>query len=158
MRDERGELRERLFYVGDEGGAAGAGQEAFFGEFLGFCRGDHVGAEGSFDDGVEAELLETGDDLTELCVGELARDRRSDNGVHLIVLGGTAFDHVYDIEYVGFVGDRAERALVYAGAAGDAFIVVDLCGFVFVHRDRLDLAGVLARTLAADDRGVRADL
>ena len=107
---------------------------------------------------MESEFFEAGDYLSEFGVGELAGDGRGYYGVHFVVFALAAFDHVYDVEDVGFVRDRAERALVDAGAAGDAFVVVDFRGGVFVHCDRFDLAGVLARALAADDRGVRADL
>ena len=29
--------------------------------------------------------------------------------------------------------NSAERALIYARAAGDALLVVDVCGFILVH-------------------------
>src|SRR5699024_10186206 len=67
---------------------------------------------------------------------------------------------IHRVENERLVDDRAERALVDAGAAGDALLVVDMrCAMVFAaHADRLDLAGALARALLVHNRAVRADL
>ena len=67
------------------------------------------------------------------------------------------FYHINDIEDIGFIGDGTKGALIDAGTAGNAFVVVDFRGGVFVHCDRLDLAGVLAGTLAVYNGGIRAD-
>ena len=109
----------------------------------------------------EAEALDTGDHLTKFCVAELARDRRRDNGVHLVVLVVAAlFQKLHGVENEGFIDDCAERALVNAGAAGNALLIVDVCCAVLLtaHADRLDLAGALARALLVHDRAVRTDL
>ena len=109
---------------------------------------------------MEAQPLDAGDDLPQLGVGELAGDRGRDDGVEPVVrVAGAALDEIHDVEDIRFVGDRAERALVHAGAAGDALVVVNRGGErLFVPRNGLDLAGVLAGALMVGNRTVRADL
>ena len=161
MRDLVRQGREALLDIGNESRAAGAREEALFGELLGLLISDHVGAERSLDDMEEAEALDAGDDLAEFCIAELARNRRRHNGVHLVVLVVAALlQEIHRVENERLVDDRAERALVDAGAAGDALLVVDMrCAMVFAaHADRLDLAGALARALLVHNRAVRADL
>jgi len=64
---------------------------------------------------------------------------------------------VYDVYHKRFVHDCAERTLVNASAAGDTLVVVDFCGFVFTHRNCLDLARALAGTYTAHDCRIGAN-
>ena len=159
MRNERYELGERRLDVFYERGTAGAGQEAFLDKFLRLGQGDHIRAERRLNYGEEAELFESRDDLTELCICKLAGDRGCDDRIYLGIFAALAlFQEVDDVEDIGTVGDGAERALVHARTAGNALFVVDLCRLVFVHGDCFDLAGILTGTLAVGDRGKGADL
>ena len=67
------------------------------------------------------------------------------------------FYHINDIEDIGFIGDGAKGALIDAGTAGNAGIVINSSGLILIHGDGLDLAGVLAGTLAVYNGGIRAD-
>ena len=142
---------EVLFDVVHKRRAAGACQESFFGKFLRFGLCDHIRAESRFDYGVESELLQAGYDLTELGIGELAGNGGRDDGINLVFRVVVAlFEHVYSVEDERFVRNRAERALIYARAAGNALVVVDSSALLLVtHGDGLDLAGILAGTLVA---------
>ena len=72
---------------------------------------------------IEAEALDAGDDLAELCIAELAGDRRCYDRVNLVVLIlVAALNEVDGIENEGLIDDCAERALVDTGAAGDALL------------------------------------
>ena len=104
------------------------------------------------DDLIEAKLLYSRHDLPQLRVGELARYRRSDDRINMLFF----LQKLYRIENEGLIRQRAERAAIHARAAGDALFVVDGCGLVLAHRDRLYLAGVLAGALTADYSGVGA--
>ena len=160
MGDIRSEVGECLLNVSNECRAAGACKEALFYELCGFAERDHICAESRFNNGVEAEALDTGYDLTELRIGKLAGDRGSDDSVYLVF--GILFalqNHIDNVKDIGLIGDRAERALIYASTAGNALIVVDLCIFVFgMLCDRADLACTFARTLEVLDRAVRTNL
>ena len=92
---------------------------------------------------MEAQIFKTGYYLTQLCICKLAGDRGGNDGVNAVFL---ALQQIYNACDVGFVGDSAEGTLIYAGTAGGALVVVDLCASVLVYGDRLDLAGVLAGT------------
>ena len=108
---------------------------------------------------MEAEFFQAGDNLTEFGIGKLAGYRRSDYGIELVAVVLLAlFQQVNHIENIGLIRNRAERTLVNTCAAGNTLVVVDCRRFVLVHRDCLDLAGILTGALAADDRGVRANL
>lgn len=150
---------EVLFDKRDESGAAGACEEALFDQLARFSLGYHVGAESRLYDCMEAERLDSAYHLTELCVGELAGDGGRNDRIDLVLFVVVALldevDHVEDERLIHY---RAEGALIYARAAGDALFVVDGCGFVLAHGDRLYLAGVLAGALTADYSGVGADL
>ena len=111
---------------------------------------------------MEAESFESGYYLTELSVGELARDRGSNDGVNsavaILVIRLAALEKLDSVYDIGLVRDSTEGALVNASAALDAFAIVDSRRLVLVHRDCLYLAGVLAGTLTADDSGEGTDL
>ena len=149
------QLRELRLDVLHECGAAGAGQQTLLGKLLCLCHSHHICAQRSLDDVVEAKSFQARDDLTKLCVGELRRDRGSDDGIYLIVTAaGVSLALLEDIDGVNdirFVRDRAKRALIYARTALDALGVIDLRSLVLVHRDCLDLTSILAGTLTADD-------
>ena len=69
-----------------------------------------------------------------LTEGELARDRRSDHGVDFVFCVILALlDDVDNIENIGFISYCAERALVNAGAAGNALVIIYLSRLVLVH-------------------------
>ena len=75
---------------------------------------------------MEAELLQTCDDLPELSICKLAGNGRRHNGINLVFRVVFALlDDVYDVKDKGLVGNSSERALIYACAAGDALVVVD---------------------------------
>ena len=111
---------------------------------------------------MEAQSLKTGYDLTELCVGELAGDRRRNNGINSVAvrtgIGSACFKDLDSVDYVGFVGYCAEGALINACSALNALGIVDLCRLLVVHGDGFYLAGILAGALAAYDCGIGADL
>ena len=67
------------------------------------------------------------------------------------------FDHVDDIEDIGFIGNSAEGALVHARPAGNAGIVINGCRLIFVHGDRLDFTGVFTGALAIHNGGIGAN-
>ena len=54
---------------------------------------------------------------------------------------------IYRFENVGFFRNRSERTLIYTRTAGNAFVVVNICRVVFVCRNSVYLAGVLAGAL-----------
>ncbi len=152
-------IREALLDIAYERRAAGAGQEALFDELAALRICDHIRAERRLDNGMEAERLESGDDLSELGIRELARDRGCDKRIDLVLFVVlTLLDKINSIKNERLVHDSAERALIYARTAGDALLVVDGCSLILVHMYSLDLAGILAGTLTADDSGVGADL
>ena len=108
---------------------------------------------------VEAEFADTRYDLFDLRILELTDDGRRDDRVNVVFFAlFRLFEDVDALHDHGFVDDGAERALVYARAAGDALVVVDDRLFVFADGDRLDLAGRYARALLMQDRPVRARL
>ena len=107
MRDMLNKARERGLDILHEARAAGTGQEAFFSQFLGFGLGHDIGAQSGLDDGVEAQLLQAGDDLTELCVGELAGDSGSNYRVYSVIALGlvrlAVSEDLYRVDDEGFV-------------------------------------------------------
>lgn len=159
VRDEFLQIREGGVYVGHECGAAGACEESLFRKLARLGKRDEIGAESGFDDLVKSELAQTRDDLTVLCISELAGDRGSDHCIDLArALALALFDDLDDVNDEGFVRNRAEGALINARTAADALVVVDKSRLLLVHRNSLDLAGVLARTGALYDSGVGAYL
>ena len=151
------QLGEISLDVLDEGGAAGGGEQALLGQLASLGHSHHIRTQGGLDDVSEAQLLQTGDDLAQLGVGELRGDGGSHHGVDLAgaaVLQTIALlQDLNGIHDEGLVGNGAEGALVHASAALDALGVVDLSGLILVHGDGLDLTSVLAGTLAVDDGG-----
>jgi len=159
MRDELLQIRESGVYVGHESGAAGACEETLFRKLARLGKSDKIGAESGFDDLVKSELAQTRDDLTVLRICKLACDRGSDHSIDLArALALALFDDLDDVNDEGLIRDRAEGALINAGAATDALVVVDKSRLLLVHRNCLDLAGVLTGTGALYDSGVGADL
>ena len=151
-------FREGLFDVADEPGAAGAGQKALFHQLTAFGIRYHIGAERCFRHRIKAQLLEPGDHLPQPGIGELAGDGGCNHGVDMVFAVVLAFfDHVDDIEDVGFIGDGAEGTLIDARPAGDAGIVIDGRRLVLVHGDGLYLAGVFTGALAVHNGGIGAD-
>ena len=102
--------------------------------------------------------MQPGDNLPQLGVGELAGDGGGNNRIDMVFLIVPAlFYHINDIEDIGFIGDGAKGALIDAGTAGNAGIVINSGGLILIHGDGLDLAGVLAGPLAVYNGGIRAD-
>ena len=125
VRNKRLQIREVLVDVVNKSGTAGAGQESLFGKLAGLCLRHHIGAQRRLNDGMKSEFAQARNHLPELCIGELARNRRRNNGINLIVLALVAvFQNVDHLENEGFVRNCSERALIYARAAGNALAVV----------------------------------
>ena len=103
---------------------------------------------------MKAERLDTRYYLTELCISELTGNGGCNNGVNLFLV----FKHLNSIQNKGFIGNRAERALVNAGAAGNALTVINTRRLSLGHGNRADLAGFNAGTLEVHNRAVGADL
>ena len=149
---------EGFFDIGDKAGAAAGGEEALFSQLLGFLVGDHVGAESSFDHSKEAQMLERGNDLTNLHVHKLAGNGGSHYGIYAVVLVVVAFaDQAQGVQQEALVLNGAEGALVYAGAAGDALAVVDMRYMILALRNGLHLACALAGANMVLDGAVGAD-
>ena len=134
---------EVLFHVADKGRAAGGEQKALFPQFLGLQPGGHIRAPSSLHHRVESQGMDACGHLFRGGAGILAGHG---GGCHRInPVGGIVLgiqqqpDHLGDI---GFIHDGPEGALVYAGAAGGAGLVMDhgLAGFL-VDADGLGLAG-----------------
>ena len=136
---------------------AGAGKKSLFRKLLSLLKSNHISTERSLDNVLEAEVLKSGNNLSELSVRELAGNGGSNDCVY----SGTVFtgvlaallkkiDSVYNI---GLINDSAEGTLIYAGTALNALAVVDLCRLIVVHGDCLNLAGILAGTLTSYDSG-----
>ena len=153
------QLGELLLDVVHKGGAARAGEEALFGQLGSLGVGYHVRAQGGLYHVEEAQLLDTGDNLAQLGVAELAGDGGRHHSVELVVLVVVAlFNHVHHVQDKGLIHNGAKGALVDAGAAGDAGLVVDVGSAAVRHADGFNLAGVLAGALLVDDGAVGADL
>ena len=158
VRDIRFQFREGLFNIADKSGAAGAGQKALFHQLTAFGIRHHIGAERRFRHRVKPQPMQPGDNLPQLGVGELAGDGGGNDRIDMVFLIVPAlFYHINDIEDIGFIGDGAKGALIDAGTAGNAGIVINSGGLILIHGDGLDLAGVLAGTLAVYNGGIRAD-
>ena len=107
---------------------------------------------------MEAELLNTAEHTADLDVGILCANRRSNDCVNLIFRIVFRFlQNTNRIDNIRFIGNRAERTLIHARAAGNAFFLVDtrLSGFI-IDRERLRFARANTRTRLLDDRRIRA--
>ena len=108
---------------------------------------------------METEFFKTRYDLTEFCVRELARNRRSNYREHFISrVAVTVFEYFYSVGNERFIRNRAERALINARAAGYALFVIYLRLFIRSHRNSLYFAGEFARAFVVSYRAVRAYL
>ena len=76
MRNILFQFGELLFDIIDKCGAAGACEEAFLCKLGGFGVSNHIGAQSGLNNMMEAELLNTRDNLAEISVCELARNAR----------------------------------------------------------------------------------
>ncbi|CCX36779.1 putative uncharacterized protein [Clostridium sp. CAG:1013] len=153
------QLGELLLDVIYKGGAARAGQEALFRKFCSLGISHHVSAQSGFHHVEEAQLLDTGDDLAQFRVAELAGNGGSHHSVELVVLVIVALlDQVHHVQDEGLVHNGAKGALVHTGAAGNASLIVDMSRAALRHADGFDLAGVLTGTLLVDNGAVRAHL
>ena len=122
MRHERHKILEILFDIIHERGTARTCKEAFFGKFFRLCVGNHIRAESRLDNGMKTKFFQSSDDLSELCVSELARHRRRNDCEHLKLLVYRAlFQNIDDVYDIRLIRDRAERALIHARAARDTF-------------------------------------
>ena len=122
MRHERHKILEILFDIIHERGTARTCKEAFFGKFFRLCVGNHIRAESRLDNGMKTKFFQSRDDLSELCVSELARHRRRNYCEHLKLLVLRAlFQNIDDVYDIRLIRDRAERALIHARTARDTF-------------------------------------
>ena len=162
VRDQILELREGRLDIANKGRTAGAGQKALLCKLTRLSQRDHISTQCRLDNGVEAQSLQTRNDLTELGIGELAGDRGGDQRVNAVIAAAritlTLFENINGVDHKRLVHDGAEGTLIHTGTALDALIVVDLGRLFLVHGDGFHLAGVLAGTLAADDSRVGAHL
>ena len=162
MRNMLHHLREIGLDVLHEGRTAGRGQKPLLRKLLGLSHSDHVRTQSRLDDVVEAQLLQTRNDLAQLGVGELAGDGGSHHGVNTAIsteiVAGAILQDINGVQHEGLVRNRAKGAQVHASAALDALGIVDLGGLLLVHGDSLDLTSILAGTLAVDDSRKGADL
>ena len=152
-------LREELLHIGDERRAAGAGQKALLRQLRRLCIRGHIRTQSCLHHSVKAQLLDPGDHLPDLCIGKLAGDRRCDHGVNLILLILVAFlQDLNGVQDKGFIHNGAEGALIHAGAAGDALVIVDLRRLILIHGDSAYLAASLAGANLLLNGAVRTDL
>ena len=150
---------EVLFHEHYKRRAAGSRERALLLPLLRLVVQGDVCAERRLDHLVESELAHARHDLFDLRVLELADDGRRNDRIHMVF--GVVFRLFQNVDAVHderLVDNGAERALIHAGAAGDALAVVDDRLFILADGDRLDLAGVDARALLRDDGSVRACL
>ena len=118
-----------------------------------------MGAESRLDYRKEAESFDTSNYLSELGIGELTGNRRSNYSISLIFrIADTALNHIDYLQNIRLIGYRAEGTLIYARSAGYTFIVVYMRRLGLVHTYCLDLAGALAGTNIIVYRAVRANL
>ena len=83
---------------------------------------------------VETHLADAGNDLTQIRVTELARNTRRHDRVDLVFRVVLAFlDHIDHVDNIRLIRDRAERALINTGAAGNAFAVIDFSASILIH-------------------------
>ena len=154
---------EVVLDVTNECGTAGAGKKALFGKLLRLLKRYHIRTECSLDNIVEAELLHTGYNLTELSVGELAGDGGSNDSVNSVAASAgiitlALLEDIDGVEDKRLIHNSTEGTLVNASAALDTLIVVYRRSLLLIHRDSLYLASILTGTLAADDSGEGANL
>ncbi len=151
--------RESFIHIINKCRTAGACQKSLFRKFgrLRIC--NHIRTERRFDYRIKSKLFKSLYNLTELCVFELARDRRRNKCINLVFrIAFALFYCVDNVQYIRFIRDCAERTLIHAGTAGDTFIIINLCRLVLVHRYCFYLAGVNARAFSVCDCRKRTDL
>jgi len=108
---------------------------------------------------METELFKSCYNLPELSVTELRGNGRSDNGKYLVFRVIFAlFDYVYRVYDKRFIGNRAERTLIYASSARNAFVVIYASFFFRTHGYRSHFAGKLAGAFVVPYRVIRAYL
>ena len=155
-------VREGRLDIANERRTAGAGKKSLFGKLLCLFHSNHIRTESRLDNVVEAEHLESRNDLTELSVCKLARNRGSNHGVNPVIsatgIALALFKNIDYVDHIGLVHNSAERALIYTRPALYALGIIYRSRLFLVHRDSLDLARVLAGALAAYYRGIRANL
>ena len=90
---------------------------------------------------------------------ELRDNSGRDNRVHFI-LGVVlrVFENIERVEYIRFIGNRAERTLIHARAATDALVVVYNRFFIGVDLDCIGFTAQNARTLLQNYGIVRTSL
>ena len=116
-------------------------------------KGDHIRSQRRFLDLVKAQRFDAGQHLPQLCILELAGDRGRHYSIDMRIRVPVAlFQKGDDIQNEGFVQDCAERALIYAGPAGNAGVVVDIGDVILCHGNRPHFARVPARPLVHRDR------
>ena len=159
-RDAVGLFREQLLCHHRPRRTAGSRHERqllryFLYEVLGLLCGAQVSADGNLDNIGKAEALHRGTQLARCHLrAELADKRRCDSGVDTLArLNGA--DH---LENLRFIGNRAERAVYKALAAGNALLVINIGSAIAVAVDGIHAAGCRARALLTDDGVILTDI
>jgi len=158
MRDMLQQLWEILAHICDERRAAGSRQKALFHELPALCHGHHIRAERRLHNLIKAQSLDSADHLPQLRIGKLAgnggRHHRIQLILRIILAAANQVDH---LEQIGFIHNRAKRALIDAGAAGDALAVIDMGKLLFILSNRPNFAGRFARAFAVGNGAIGAD-
>ena len=159
-RDAVGLFREQLLCHHRPRRTAGSRHERqllryFLYEVLGLLCGAQVSADGNLDNIGKAEALHRGTQLARCHLrAELADKRRCDSGVDTLArLNGA--DH---LENLRFIGNRAERAVYKALAAGNALLIINIGSAIAVAVDGIHAAGCRARALLTDDGVILTDI
>ena len=151
-------LRKLFAYVINKRRAAGACKEALFRQFRRLRVCHHIRTQSSLYTGIETELFQPGNHLSQLCKSKLTGYRRRDHRVNLVLgIVFTFFQYIYGIKYIRLIHYGAERALINTRTAGYTFFIADLRRFGAAHAYRLYLAGILARPLEIGYCAVRTN-
>ena len=118
-------LREALLYIVYESRAAGGGKKALFRKLFRLKPRHHVGAPCRLHHIIKAESLYARHHLLRRNVRVLARHGGCNHRIHAIVfiVAGVAYKGYY-LGNAGLIRYRAEGALIHAGAAGYALVLV----------------------------------
>ena len=80
---------------------------------------------------METEFFEPCDNLSEFCVGELARYRRRNDRVNLMFV--IVFEQFDRVKNERLIGNCSERTLIYTRTAGNALIIVYSCRLLLIY-------------------------
>ena len=161
VRNAVGNLRELLLCHHNPGRAAGGCQKRqlagrhILDVLLGFLHRTDVRTAGNLIDVGKADFAQGSAHLFRRCQRtELTDERRSHLGNDLVA----ALDCLNQLENLGLVRNRAERAADQTLSTGNALVVVDFCPSVLVAFDGVHSASRCAGTFALDNGGIWASL